>query len=437
MPRHKKKFIDKKNAVTFHLVHRSQQDPMLVSENSQHVLLPTPKNTKEKQLEMQRQFGIYFDDDYNYLQHLKETDETCVLEEVETFQVNSTQAVKTTPDQKLVLPSTVFASAVETNVGLLNKAAPNSGPKIDWDPEIVAALDGDFDYDDPDGTLEDDFFIKANEHLEGEEATESESESDCSSDVGSDVAERSDEELDEYYMEETKSHFTDYSMSSSVVTRSEALMDLDDQFEKFFEQYDDSEIGALDFDHIDGNVDETCERMNKLIKAYQESKAEGKMDDILKTVSIKASDMGDLSSSDEEVIEVEAEEEGEKWDCESILSTYSNLYNHPKLIVEDKKPRKIKLNHMGFPSEAFSQPKGLVKKDLEAAMNTSVISNVSQRDKNETKTEKKNRKFAVKEQKRERRIEKKLNQNAFKEAHLKEQRDFAHIHRNLKSVAIS
>lgn len=26
--------------------------------------------------------------------------------------------------------------------------------------------------------------------------------------------------------------------------------------------------------------------------------------------------------------------EKEKWDCESILSTYSNLYNHPKLIKE-------------------------------------------------------------------------------------------------------
>lgn len=24
----------------------------------------------------------------------------------------------------------------------------------------------------------------------------------------------------------------------------------------------------------------------------------------------------------------------DKWDCESILSTYSNIYNHPKLIPE-------------------------------------------------------------------------------------------------------
>ena len=40
--------------------------------------------------------------------------------------------------------------------------------------------------------------------------------------------------------------------------------------------------------------------------------------------------------SDTEIIQVEVKPE-EKWDCESILSTYSNLYNHPKLISEPKK----------------------------------------------------------------------------------------------------
>lgn len=30
------------------------------------------------------------------------------------------------------------------------------------DPDIVAALDEDFDYDDPDNMLDDDFIVKAN-----------------------------------------------------------------------------------------------------------------------------------------------------------------------------------------------------------------------------------------------------------------------------------
>ena len=38
----RKQFIDKKNAVTFHLVHRSQRDPLQADEDApQRVLLPT------------------------------------------------------------------------------------------------------------------------------------------------------------------------------------------------------------------------------------------------------------------------------------------------------------------------------------------------------------------------------------------------------------
>lgn len=37
-----------------------------------------------------------------------------------------------------------------------------SGPRLDMDPDIVAALDEDFDYDDPDNILDDDFIVKAN-----------------------------------------------------------------------------------------------------------------------------------------------------------------------------------------------------------------------------------------------------------------------------------
>jgi len=32
-----------------------------------------------------------------------------------------------------------------------------AGPQLDWDPDIVAGLDVDFDYDNPDNILEDDF----------------------------------------------------------------------------------------------------------------------------------------------------------------------------------------------------------------------------------------------------------------------------------------
>lgn len=47
----------------------------------------------------------------------------------------------------------------------------------------------------------------------------------------------------------------------------------------------------------------------------------------------------EYSSSGEDDLErlvVDAREK-DKWDCESILSTYSNIYNHPKLIKEPPK----------------------------------------------------------------------------------------------------
>lgn len=71
----------------------------------------------DKQIAEQHKYGIYFDDDYNYLQHLRETGP------MEWEQVEH----KPKPDTKLNLPSSVFASNVEEDVGLLNKAAPQSG----------------------------------------------------------------------------------------------------------------------------------------------------------------------------------------------------------------------------------------------------------------------------------------------------------------------
>lgn len=75
---------------------------------------------KEKQKEEQIKYGIYFDDEYNYLQHMRDTN----TQSVEWEKVEKIPAA--TPSN-LKLPSSVFASEVEEDVGLLNKAAPHSG----------------------------------------------------------------------------------------------------------------------------------------------------------------------------------------------------------------------------------------------------------------------------------------------------------------------
>jgi len=111
MPR---KFIDKKKAATFHLVHRSQRDPLINDpESSSRVLkyVPAPntkvpyasrqsliaqtfsrealeddvdvKNIRENEGEA-AEYGIYFDDtEYDYMQHLRtigEAPEAVLLE---------------------------------------------------------------------------------------------------------------------------------------------------------------------------------------------------------------------------------------------------------------------------------------------------------------------------------------------------------------------
>ena len=64
----------------------------------------------------------------------------------------------------LVIPGDMFGSAFEEDVGLLNRAAPHSGPRLDWDPEVVAAMDDDFDFDDSNNQLLDNFMDMVSGH---------------------------------------------------------------------------------------------------------------------------------------------------------------------------------------------------------------------------------------------------------------------------------
>lgn len=108
-------------------------------------------------------------------------------------------------------------------------------------------------------------------------------------------------------------------------------------------------------------------------------------------------------------------EKEERFDCESIISTYSTLYNHPALIKETSD--KIKLSKKtGLPLGVFAEkPKTAKEMDRIDHKITRLLPEVPKRSKEETKEEKKARKQAVKEHRRERRVEKKINKQAFKE----------------------
>lgn len=235
--------------------------------------------------------------------------------------------------------------------------------------------------------------------------------------------------------EETKSRFTEYSMSSSVIRRNEQLALLDERFEKFFENYDEPDIGALDCEEIEGHVEIDDDLLSQCM-------VELKRDDDIEPYnkqwdSERIKKLATDNASDDELVEIEIEAaDKKKWDCESILSTYSNIYNHPKMIDEPRRnSMKIKINpKTGVPLNVFHGEnsqltvKSLAKFDTENRSTTetgpksvcaqsvlSTLSVLSIRVPDETAEEKAQRKRLLREYRHERRIERKANALAFKE----------------------
>uniref|UniRef100_A0A8C2ZV85 Protein LTV1 homolog n=1 Tax=Cyclopterus lumpus TaxID=8103 RepID=A0A8C2ZV85_CYCLU len=458
--RKKKSFIEKKKAVTFHLVHRSQRDPLAADEKApQHVLLPATKDTEKRQ-EEQREFGVFFDDDYNYLQHLKEAVVTNELvaappahAEGRPGHLRDGDAEDSeegdVPASSINLPSSVFASEFEEEVGLLNKAAPISGPRLDMDPDIVAALDEDFDFGDPDNLLDDDFIVKANA-AGGAAGTGDDDDDDEWEDTdeeggfGSEGGLSGDAREFLFADEETKTRFTEHSMTSSVMRRNEQLTLLDDRFEKFYEQFDDDEIGALDNADLEGFIQPDSARLEEVIKDYfiQKGKEYLRPDDLgpKELPVLKEEDEDDEDEEEEEMEILVITAPQEKWDCETIVSTYSNIYNKPKVIQDPPKTKPIRVSQKtGIPLDVLPT-KGLTAKQAErmTMINDSDLPRVStqHRDKEESTEERKARKQAIKEERKERRVEKKANKTAFKEEKVRQEKQMVNLRTNVQGMKL-
>jgi len=441
-PKNKKNaFIDKKNSVSFQLIHRSQQDPLAAdAEANQMVLQPISQKVKEEE----REHGVFYDDEYNYLQHLKDRSK------VEHDWSDADRFVLAAEERKekgLVLPPTVFGTkGKEEEVGLLNKAAP-VGLDLSLDPDIVAALDEDFDFDDPDNCLEDDFVVNAMDVAEGGDGSDDDWEdddSDVDSDCGGGRSEEDDEvpSLQSWGGEETGTKFTNYSMSSSCIRRNNQLSLLDDKFDRFMDQYDEMEEGALEGEEIEGCVEEGGSRMKLLVEESEKERATERQ----QLIREREVTMRHMEDSGDEMEEIVVKEKGDKWDCESVLSTYSTLYNHPKLISE-RRPGQIKLStKTGIPKNVLGRgltADALKQLDMETreldddvASVRSKMSEFSIRPKHETTEEKKARKQGLKQVRRERREEKKANTLAFKTEKNRQNKININIKNNLQGIKI-
>lgn len=230
----------------------------------------------------------------------------------------------------------------------------------------------------------------------------------------------------------SRTEFTNYSLTSSVIRRNEKLNDLDEHFETFFlkdivEEEDEADDSSDE--EPDGKENEI---LNGLISEHQteRNKSEFNTDDVPKKAILRIAErqLQDEEENREELEEIELKlatgknEYEDRWDCQSILSNYSNIYNRPKSILEERTSKKIRINEKtGMPEQDRLTGKGLKELNKQAddqqtiRSMTSLISQLSMRNKDESKEEKQLRKKNLKEFMRERRQEKKANKLAFKE----------------------
>ncbi|TFK94954.1 LTV-domain-containing protein [Polyporus arcularius HHB13444] len=235
-----------------------------------------------------------------------------------------------------------------------------------------------------------------------------------------------------------------YSMSSSSMWRNENLTILDERFDQIQHEYDssDEEDEEPSFDDLDEAPDLIASRadfedmMDEFLEKYEviagkmrptlPGTATEKLDTVRKALGeAKIRDAEESDSDDGDILmPLDVDDKKDRWDCETILTTYSNLENHPRLIRarNDKPVPKIRLDpKTGLPSVVEEQPS---KKQLPADSSTSDEDEDDSRpahitiarSKDETPEEKKARKQAVKAERQARRSEKKTTKEQFSKA---------------------
>lgn len=104
-----------------------------------------------------------------------------------------------------------------------------------------------------------------------------------------------------------------------------------------FEGYDDTQIGALDCDEIEGDINPDSQILLKCAEEFElDRKKEELLNEKITNLAINNED-SDSNNENEEDDSDDEERKRDKWDCESILSTYSNTKNRPKILSEPSK----------------------------------------------------------------------------------------------------
>jgi len=448
-------------------MHRSQQDPMFHQEGGSKIILhPADDKTAAAMRKMGLQVGnegmgglADITEDYSAKKGLREVDELGLpvdgydyskhLAEIQpggTFISKSGAIISSSEvvydaakDTKmgLSLPSEVLAS--ETEYGRMLEAITLRPDRMEKELRVLLEEQNDIDSEaesilENEGTLDDDFMDQLIT------AEKNSGEQDDAFDYDAHVARLmgncdndSEYDSDEVYDEDDM---------LARVSSSRPVRDIDLHFETVLQnEYGDDQIGELDNAHYDETVGGIMandavrlqEAMNEFVEEQISDKERGQKEigatesnKNVKTIELLESEGDETDDENPEDGLTEGEKQklldswgykdrpAQMWDCETIVSTYSVLDNHPQLIQVTRKKKKK--------SPKVVQEDEVVSEDeSEQDDFSSVATFAIGRDKRETSEEKRLRKKLVKDDKRMRRQEKKSTKEMYKGEKLKQE----------------
>ncbi|KAI8605661.1 Low temperature viability protein [Dissophora ornata] len=534
----KKQFIDRKNARHFHLVHRSQRDPLSRDESAPQRVLKevVPANLIGKIRPPQDNYndddgdlkigeaallglvgGDFNDGSYDYSKHMKEIGKTSDAVFMAAPKVAAQQkkaaaqdmaaedqqkpatSNKSTKKTGLNLPSEVLPSREELDFADVYQSAVPMGLQPDMPFDIRETLEALEDEAFVDGELDESFFDQLDEDggdfdfgdeeveeyyedEDDEEGREAGWEADFKKFKKAQKHASDDESFegsDDGYSQTSKSSrrpagasASTFSMSSSAMFRNENLTLLDERFDKIEREYEEDSLDEDDEDQpqdfkaeelrkdFDSILDDFLDKFeivgSKMVPRLEGATSQNKLTTIRNALLVEegeeeksvATTVGgtrrpkkaledDMATELQTDFRSRAERLRDGWDVQTILSTYSNLDNHPGMIKEQPR-RRIHIDpKTGMPTVTEKLSKKALQRrkeieEAEAAAAASANGDINsddefdseeeeedtenlgvKRNKAETKDEKKARKEAIKQEKKNRRETKKATKTAF------------------------
>ncbi|KAG0310678.1 hypothetical protein BGZ97_012415 [Linnemannia gamsii] len=397
---------------------------------------------------------------------------------------------------KLQLPSGVLPSREELDFADVYQSAVPMGLQPDMPFDIRQTLEALEDDEFVDGELDESFFDQLDEDgdFDDEEIEEYYEDEDEDGEQGGQGWEadfkkfkkaqqyQSDDDSfegsDDEYSQTSRSSrrpagasASTFSMSSSAMFRNENLTLLDERFDKIEREYesdsDDDEDEGTDFKgeelrkDFDSILDDFLDKFeivgSKMVPRLEGATSENKLSTIRNALLVDegeeersvATTVGgtrrpkknldeDMATELQTDFRSRAERMRDNWDVQTILSTYSNLDNHPGMIKEQPR-RRIHIDpKTGMPVVTEKLSKKALQRQAEAAAAAEAAAKAengdasddefddeedfdeeeaenlgAKRNKAETKEEKKARKEAIKQEKKSRRETKKATKTAF------------------------